>query len=414
MTMAQNMSDDIESILGIPYTEPFIRFLPPVATKSPTPPISTSHGSICPQNPSRLQLVTGPLPPGSGRQDESSCGVLSVYRPVHANNLPIIAWLHGGAFVTGGSEIPWYDGSRLARDGNVIAITISYRLGVFGLLENDNNVIQPATQDVIMGLEWIRDNARRLGGDPNRITLFGQSAGAYMIQVLTDIRPDLFSRAIIQSSPAGGALTNDQAVRIRESVEQHLNGTSLTEASTTQILNAQAAVLSQNSNLILAFSPISRDGLAPGGRKHSGQGKQVLVAWTQDDGSIFAELRMRDRKVPKLARAAMLPLIKSSVTRSDFEQPARELAARLKERGYETTMFKHTWVPKGFEHLGAAHCTDLPLVWGSEAAWRNAPMLGNVPWSEWESRGREYRQALGQFAAEGITPPAKNGRVIVT
>jgi para-nitrobenzyl esterase len=94
-------------------------------------------------------------------------------------------WIHGGAFIFSGSRAPTYDGSNLAERGDVVIVTINYRLGAFGYLFIPGITANVGQLDQILALKWVHDNIAKFGGDPDNITIFGESAGAYSVITLT-------------------------------------------------------------------------------------------------------------------------------------------------------------------------------------------------------------------------------------
>ena len=115
-----------------------------------------------------------------------------------------MVWLHGGAYVSGGGEAQRYDADELARRGRVVVVRVSYRLGVFGYL-SPSGVDNLGLRDQILALRWVHDNIGAFGGDPDRVTVFGQSAGADSVLslMLCGQSTGLFQRAIMQSAPLG-------------------------------------------------------------------------------------------------------------------------------------------------------------------------------------------------------------------
>lgn len=111
-----------------------------------------------------------------------------------------MVWLHGGAFSNGSGSATAYSGSAFARDG-VVCVTVNYRLGVDGFLHLDGVPDNRGLLDQIAALEWVRDNIAAFGGDPDRVTVFGESAGAMAIGVLLGMERarGLFRRAVLQS-----------------------------------------------------------------------------------------------------------------------------------------------------------------------------------------------------------------------
>ncbi|WP_433403548.1 carboxylesterase/lipase family protein [Streptomyces sp. CA-146814] len=142
--------------------------------------------------------------------------------PPEAVGLPVLVWIHGGSLLHGSSAVPVYDGSAFARDG-VVLVSVNYRLGVegFGLFPD-----APANRgllDQLAALEWVRDNIAGFGGDPDRVTVAGESAGAVSIGALlaTDRAAGLFRRAVLQSG-APAALTPDAARGTTELIAKRL------------------------------------------------------------------------------------------------------------------------------------------------------------------------------------------------
>jgi para-nitrobenzyl esterase len=163
----------------------------------------------------------GPYAPQPGHldhSDESGCLSLNIWTPAGGDRpLPVLFWIHGGAFVTGGGAD--YDGAFLAAHGPAVIVTINYRLGPLGFLQlhrhggNLSEANNLAMTDVLAALDWVGANIANFGGDPDRLTLFGQSAGASMVIALAT-QPQAkakFSRAIAFSAPGRGIMTSDQA-----------------------------------------------------------------------------------------------------------------------------------------------------------------------------------------------------------
>lgn len=159
----------------------------------------------------------GPLPPqgrsfvGGGRDDpkmrDEACLTVTVWSPASAlgGPLPVMVWIPGGAFVYGAGQLQLYNGSRLAANGKVVVVNVTYRLGVFGGFELgdlgegfDDNL---CLRDQLAALRWVRDNIAAFGGDPKRVTVFGESAGATSVLALlaSPAAKGLFARAIAQS-----------------------------------------------------------------------------------------------------------------------------------------------------------------------------------------------------------------------
>lgn len=379
---------------GIPYAS-IERLQPPKLRSSGNPdprssPIDASAiGAICPQLPSRLEMVTGPLPPRSGKQSDTECAVLTVCAPPDAkpgSKLPVVVFCHGGAFVSGSSQLGWYEGQLLAQE-EVIAVSISYRLGVFGFLYNESVIAKEkwdvGVQDVFAAMQWVQDNIADFGGDPSNVCAMGQSAGGYLFQILSDTHPELFRRAIIMSSPCNMVRTLEQSKLITEVVLKTLSK-DVTAATIEEILQAQraAVVESAKQGFSTPFAPLIVDGISPGGRNPNKPKHDVLVGWTIDDASAFVSMGMN---------------------MTGWNEGHVELAERFRKVGDNVTVYKYNFQPEGSK-FGAAHCADLPMFLGDEESWSKAPMMGNVPYSEWLERGRANRKMWMQFVKDGTVP----------
>jgi para-nitrobenzyl esterase len=195
-------ADGIASFLGIPYAAPPVgagRMRPP---RAPDPwdgvRDAVAFGPTAPSPsfaPPIDTLVADLQVPGDDFLN------LNVWSPdPGAAGLPVMVWIHGGAFRNGSSCAPWYAGDRFARDG-VVCVTINYRLGCEGFLALDDAVANRGLLDQIAALEWVHENIRAFGGDPDNVTVFGESAGGISVTALLSMprAQHLFRRAIAQS-----------------------------------------------------------------------------------------------------------------------------------------------------------------------------------------------------------------------
>ncbi|MER6775906.1 MULTISPECIES: carboxylesterase family protein [unclassified Streptomyces] len=145
---------------------------------------------------------------GSPPFDED-CLTLNVWTPrADDAKRPVMLWIHGGGFLSGSGSLPIYSGDTFARDGDLVVVTVNYRLGPLGYLYfgEDGAGGNFWLTDQLAALRWVRDNIAAFGGDPDAITLAGQSGGAFSVAALAGARPagrPLFRRAILQSPPLG-------------------------------------------------------------------------------------------------------------------------------------------------------------------------------------------------------------------
>jgi para-nitrobenzyl esterase len=162
---------------------------------------------------------------------DEACLTVTVWSPDRSGSLPVMVWIPGGAFLNGAGQLQLYNGSRLAANGDVVVVNVTYRVGVFGGFELgdlgdgfDDNL---CLRDQIAALSWVRDNIAAFGGDADRVTLFGESAGATSVLALlaSPAAEGLFARAIAQSPAL--PLIADRATRA-EQARQFLSGLGLT------------------------------------------------------------------------------------------------------------------------------------------------------------------------------------------
>jgi para-nitrobenzyl esterase len=204
--------DGVRTFLGIPYAAPPVgdlRWMPPARPEPHGLLRATEFGNTCPQV-TTLGAFAGPA---STTED---CLYLNVFTTGFKKSKPVIVWIHGGGNVTG--ETNDYDGSKLATGGPkgtpTVVVTLNYRMGLFGFLSQaDLNAEGHAwgnygILDIQAALRWVQDNIEAFGGDPNNVTLGGQSAGASdtSANLISPLAKGLFHRAILQSSPTSSFL----------------------------------------------------------------------------------------------------------------------------------------------------------------------------------------------------------------
>jgi len=243
--------DGVHAFLGIPFAAPpfgphrFAAPQPPEPWDGVRPAIE--YGPTAPKPPTAPPydtLLPEPIIPGE------DCLNLNVWTPdPGAGGLPVLVWVHRGAFATGSGAVPVYDGSAFARDG-VVCVTVNYRLGVDGFLHfADGGPVNRGLLDQVAALRWVQDNIAAFGGDPGRVTVAGQSAGAMSVGCLLAMpaAAGLFARAVLQSGAGHHAISAATATRVGAALAERLGRPIEREALAAvplpELIAAQTAVI---------------------------------------------------------------------------------------------------------------------------------------------------------------------------
>ncbi len=258
---------------GIPYAAPPVgelRWLPPQPPETwrEVRP-ATAYGASAPQNPIPVPLP-GNLADAEGTQSED-CLYLNVWTPgMDGTRRPVMVWIHGGGFILGSGRAAISDPAHLAATGNVVLVTINYRLAAFGFLRlvDVTGGAIPATGnegmlDQVAALAWVRDNIERFGGDPGNVTIFGESAGGMSIGTLFAMpgADGLYHRGILQSGACQTVQPVELANGVGAGVLQLLgvdpdDRLAVRSLSTRQLLDVEAGLSSpETANPQLGMTP---------------------------------------------------------------------------------------------------------------------------------------------------------------
>lgn len=343
------------------------------------------------------RCVQGGFAPGAEQALTSEdCLYLNIWTPAETANavLPVLIWVHGGGFFTGSGSAESYDGEDLASKGAVV-ITINYRLGSFGFLAHPELSAESPNHssgnygmlDVLAAVTWTKENIAAFGGDPDRITLMGESAGGNVVAnlVASPLSAGLFQRAILQSGAwmGWGGITRQPSLAEREVIGADLvsayGATSIAElrqASTQAVfenlpaagstMNVDGYLLPKDSSLIFAEGtqqPI--DVLAGSNRDEGvffGPGIQQADAFRTHAQNKFAGLSGRFLALYPATSDAVANASYLSAYTNELAWQLRKMGQFQSRRGRAAWLYFFTHVPPGQEARGATHVAELPYM----------------------------------------------------
>jgi len=399
----------VRAFKGVPFAagRRFTKAVPPRSWTEPRP--CAEYGTYAPQ-PGHLDHA-----------EEDSCLSLNIWTPSAVDRpLPVLFWIHGGAFVTGGGAD--YDGAFLAAQGPAIVVTINYRLGPLGFLQlhrhsgelsEANNL---AMTDVMAALDWVRANIANFSGNPDALTLFGQSAGASMVIALAT-QPQAsgkFCRAIAFSAPGGRITTGDHADEVAHRLIAELQLRSRPGAiaavplpqlfAAVQSVGRQLAAETEAGSLfgpVLDGAVISRDpaeAIAAGALRDM----PLWLGSCRDEMTMFlkstppaAMIRTTERRIRSsfgddgweqflgcyraTARAGEDPL-EALLSDAYWHRPAADLARRQAVAGGAVWLsrFDHRPALEPFLSQGPTHGADNACLWAHVPNFVDRPILRRV------------------------------------
>jgi para-nitrobenzyl esterase len=430
---------------GVPYAAPPCG---PRRFRPPEPPLSwrdvrsaAADAALCPQPPARLAALMGDI---TGEQDED-CLTVTVWAPLPlSERRPVLVWLHGGGYSSGGGALPWYSGERLAREHDIVVVGVNYRLGALGYLWAPP--LAPGNMglaDQIAALRWIERNAAAFGGDAGRITVMGQSGGAHSVICLLTVPEtrSLVQQAILLSTPFGmRAIDPDVAAEIaaRFFAELGLNSghpetsARLQELPVAALLTAQMAVMKQPlrpaGDPTPAFGPTAVGGL-PGGATFDREMLRGVARIAAIFGTTADEMTGFYRQDPRVSglTAETLPQLARELwgeawperlatarrrpgddiaafcdaqNANYFSDGMRACATAMADAGRRSWVYRFDWRSPANPRLGACHCIELPFVFGTFEAFARAPMFAGAGEQE-IALSAVVRAAFARFIKDG-------------
>ena len=296
-TLRGEQADGVNVFRGVPFAQPpvgALRFRPPV------PPAHWTGERDATRFAASAMQAAEP-----GIEHSEDCLYLNVWAPRGKGPFPVFVWIHGGGFTGGHSFEPVYDGTLLAQAG-IVCVTVAYRLGVFGFLDIEpllgadyagsaNNGLR----DLIASLQWVQQNIAAFGGDPSRVTVGGQSAGAKLTDILLGVpsAQPLFHQAISESGGAERVWNRAQSADVARGFAETWR--SLTGQEPSSLLTAPASALiapqvrfiqqwprhfplrAEIDGTLLPLRPVET--IAGGGSR----GKRLLIGNTREESSAF-------------------------------------------------------------------------------------------------------------------------------
>jgi para-nitrobenzyl esterase len=382
---------------GIPYAQAPVGEL---RFRAPQPPLpwqevreAAAFGPVAPQLSVGLESRFDVRPnPALLPVQSEDCLFLNVWAPAAATSisqLPVMVWLHGGSFVTGSGSTPLYDGAQFAAKGEVVIVTLNYRLGPLGFLHLAELVPGCANNlgllDQLAALRWVQESIRAFGGDPERVTVFGESAGAMSIAAILGMpaAQGLFQAAILQS----GAARLQPPARAKQVAEVLAH--SLTAGDPAQLLTLPLDQLMQGAQSLLRtggglpFQPVL-DGqtitMHPLAAVAAGiwHGLPLLLGTNRDEGNLFVPEDATGQHLERLLEPLVGPTQAEAIARhypasrvgqaelltdTIFLLPTLRLAEQQLPHG-PVWLYRFDWcIPSGLPIAGAFHALELAFVW---------------------------------------------------
>ena len=396
---------------------------------------ATAHGPIAPQTPTRLAPAMGDF----RKPMDEDCLTLTIWTPAaDTAKRPVLVWLHGGAWMSGAASLDWYDGSVLAREAGIVVVGVNYRLGALGYLHLPGVTPEegdPGTLDQVAALAWVQANIAAFGGDPARVTVAGQSAGAASIGrlLLHPVACRQFRAAILQSGSFGRPpLSRSEAAATAGDYLGHLGfdpaapdlGDRMRTVPVAALLDAQVALAAARARFAETNPPFMPT--LPGALSQpeliaaiaaAAEGKPLLIGATREEVHAFFASNPAMASLDPAKVAARFQALGASEGAYRRRRPAGSPMDLLADLSSDRTFlwpamqlaeaaagpvfgYQFNWAPPG-SRFHACHCIELPFVFGNFASWPDAGMLAGGGAGEMQALSAHIRAAWAAFIEHG-------------
>ncbi|MCR5845646.1 MAG: carboxylesterase family protein [bacterium] len=317
--------------------------------------------------------------------------IASIWTPELEGRLPVVIWIHGGGWMSGSGQTPSCSGREIASTGRCVFVTINYRLSCLGTIAPEGELGgNHAIRDILAAFTWVRKNIARFGGDPDKLVLAGQSAGAgFVAQLLgAPCLAGQIHRAALFSLPGDlEFMPADDAARIKAKLLEHLGASSLEEISE---LPAEKLIAAMPPAMP---SPIYEEGyfdwpMVDGAASVSGASVPIFIGCTADEVAFFLPPQMRN--------APEYWDIVAKGTKEGFWDGCDRFAGAFEDSGGQAYVYRFER-PSQIDHLRACHCSELPYLFGNLDQWNDAPLLKDIDEGEFFELSDRFQGAFIDF-----------------
>lgn len=376
---------------------------------------------VCPQKISPLlERLIGKTDVNQFQAEEST-QFLTITRPENLaeTHLPVVVWIHGGSYELGCGDLPTSDPSVWVKEQNIIVVSVSYRLGLFGFLGgNDERPANLGLFDIITALQWIKKYIQDFGGNPENITLFGQSSGGDAIThlLLSDEIENLFQRVIIQSAPLGFRLNREkmyaELFKKTDFLKNEIDVLKMVDSYQNFLPSSFKYGLKAAMPFCLKYGedPLPAENKTLAKWKENASKIDVLMGFNHDETAFY--VKTAQNGFYTYLHEKILDKIVKVTTDSIYRNPAKIFAKNYAEGGGKIHLYNiKSTLDNHF--IGASHCFDLPLIFANEKAWKEAELLQDVPWNYIFENGKKIRATWAEFARTGkILPPEERSEIL--